>query len=51
TPKYVVPLRAGVFYDPAPAEGKVDNFYGFSFGSGITFKRFAFDVAYQYRFG
>lgn len=48
---YVVPLRAGVFYDPGPAEGSPDSYYGVALGSGIGFKRFSFDVAYQYRFG
>jgi len=48
---YVIPLRAGVFYDPAPAEGSPDDFYGFSLGSGITLGRYVFDIACQYRFG
>ena len=48
---YVVPLRGGLFYDPAPAEGNPDDFYGFSLGSGISFGRFVFDMAYQHRFG
>jgi long-subunit fatty acid transport protein len=47
----VIPLRAGVFYDPEPAEGGPDNFYGFSIGSGIAYKNIVYDVAYQYRFG
>jgi len=51
TPKYIIPVRAGVFYDPAPAEGSPDDYYGFSLGSGITVGRFVFDIAYQYRFG
>jgi len=50
-PKYVIPLRGGIFYDPAPAEGSPDDFYGFSIGSGIAKGRFVFDIAYQYRFG
>ena len=50
-PKYVIPLRAGVFYDPAPAEGSPDDYFGFSLGSGIAYGRFIFDIAYQYRFG
>ena len=50
-PNYVVPLRGGVFYDPAPAEGSPDDFYGFSLGSGFAKGRFIFDIAYQYRFG
>lgn len=50
-PKYTVPVRAGVFYDPAPAKGSPDNYYGFSLGSGIGYGRFIFDIAYVYRFG
>jgi long-subunit fatty acid transport protein len=49
--KYLIPLRGGLFYDPAPAEGSPDDYYGFSLGSGITGERFSFDIAYQYRFG
>jgi len=49
--QYIVPLRAGVFYDPEPAEGSPDDFYGFSLGSGVAYKQFVFDMAYQYRFG
>jgi long-subunit fatty acid transport protein len=48
---YVIPLRAGLFYDPAPASGSPDNYFGFSLGSGIAYGRFIFDIAYQYRFG
>ena len=51
TTKYVIPLRAGIFFDPAPAEGRPDDFYGLSIGSGIAKGRFVFDIAYQYRFG
>jgi long-subunit fatty acid transport protein len=51
TPKYIIPLRAGLFYDPAPAEGSPDDFFGFSIGSGIAVGRWIFDMAYQYRFG
>lgn len=50
-PTYVIPLRAGVFYDPAPAEGSPDKYYGFSLGTGLARGRFVFDIAYQYRFG
>lgn len=49
--KHVVPLRFGLFYDPAPADGHPDDYYGFSLGSGITFGPVIFDIAYQYRFG
>jgi len=50
-PNYVIPLRGGIFYDPAPAEGSTDDFYGLSLGSGIAYRQFIFDIAYQYRFG
>jgi len=46
-----IPLCAGVFYDPEPAPGNPDDFFGFSIGSGINFGDFRFDLAYQYRFG
>ncbi len=49
--KICVPLRAGVFYDSAPAEGSPDKYVGFSLGSGLYYKRYIFDIAYQYRFG
>ena len=48
---FVVPVRGGVFYDPAPAEGSPDDYYGFSLGSGIAFRKVVFDMAYQFRFG
>lgn len=47
----VIPLRAGLFYDPEPADGSPDNFWGVSVGSGICYKQFVYDIAYQYRFG
>ena len=46
-----VPLRAGLFYDPEPSEGSPKDFFGFSIGSGISYRRFVFDVAYQLRYG
>lgn len=48
---YVIPLRAGIFYDPAPADGSPDDYYGFALGSGIAYGRFIFDIAYQFRMG
>jgi photosystem II stability/assembly factor-like uncharacterized protein/long-subunit fatty acid transport protein len=47
----VIPIRAGFFYDPEPSEGSPEDFYGFAVGSGIAYKRFIFDVAYQFRWG
>jgi len=49
--KIAVPLRAGIFYDPAPAEASPDEYYGFSLGVGLAYKSFIFDLAYQFRFG
>ncbi len=40
-----------MFYDPAPAVGTPDDYYGFSLGAGLALNRFVFDMAYQYRFG
>lgn len=52
TPKSIVPLCLGLFYDPAPAEGDPDDFFGFTIGSGFSDgEHFTFDIAYQYRFG
>lgn len=48
---YIVPLRAGAFIDPAPADGKPDDTYGLSIGTGIAFRTMVFDVAYQKRWG
>ncbi len=50
--QYTIPVRAGIFYDPAPQQGSPDDIYGFSLGSGfVWYDKFSFDVAYQYRFG
>jgi len=49
--KMVIPLRAGVFYDPEPSEKNPDDFMGISLGTGIAYKGMVYDVAYQYRFG
>ncbi len=51
TSKFVIPLRAGLFYDPAPAEGSPDDFFGYSLGSGFATGRFEFDLAFQQRIG
>lgn len=45
----VVPVRAGLFYDPEPSAGSGKKYYGISVGSGVAYKRFVFDVAYQFR--
>lgn len=52
TKNYLFPLCFGAFYDPAPAQGNPDDFFGFTMGSGVAHKKyFTFDIAYQYRFG
>ncbi len=48
---YLIPVRAGIFYDPAPSEQGSDDFYGFSLGSGFTMDKYIFDVGYQLRYG
>lgn len=50
-PRYTIPLRGGVFYDPAPAKGSCDNYFGLSLGSGLAYGKYIFDIAFQYRFG
>lgn len=50
-PNMVIPLRGGFFYDPAPAEGGSDPYFGFSLGSGIGIGRYILDIAYQVRLG
>lgn len=47
--KVIIPVRGGLFYDPRPSLDDPTDVYGFSVGSGITFKRFSLDVAYQFR--
>jgi long-subunit fatty acid transport protein len=50
-PKFIIPGRAGVFYDPEPGDNGTDHFFGFSLGSGIAVKQFLFDMAYEFRTG
>jgi len=58
----VIRFRGGTFYDPVPAEGSPDDYFGFSFGTGFVKKNsnaqstfyddlYSLDIAYQYRFG
>lgn len=49
--KTVIPVRGGIFYDPEPSEGSPEDFYGISFGSGISICDLIIDAAYQYRWG
>ncbi len=50
-PNYVVPIRGGLFYDPEPARGEQDDYYGASFGLGLAYKQLIVDMAYWYRWG
>ncbi|ETR69134.1 MAG: long-chain fatty acid transport protein [Candidatus Magnetoglobus multicellularis str. Araruama] len=50
-PAYRIPFRCGLFYDPAPSNGSVDDYWGFSSGSGFISGNIEFDMAYQYRKG
>ncbi|MFH0924782.1 MAG: outer membrane protein transport protein [bacterium] len=45
----VIPARAGIFYDPEPSRNGTDDFYGLALGSGIAYKKYIFDLAYQLR--
>ncbi len=48
---YILSLRAGMFYDPAPVKGGHDDYYGISLGGGVVRKEgWAFDIAYQFRY-
>lgn len=49
--KTVIPVRGGVFYDPEPSEDSSEDFYGFSFGTGVSLGDVVIDAAYQYRWG
>lgn len=49
--KTVIPVRGGIFYDPEPSEGSPEEFYGISFGSGISIGDLIIDASYQYRWG
>jgi long-subunit fatty acid transport protein len=49
--KMTIPVRAGFSYDPEPGFSKVDDYFGFSVGSGISYGKYAFDISYQYRWG
>jgi long-subunit fatty acid transport protein len=47
----VIPVRAGIFYDPEPSEGNPEDYYGVSLGSGFMWGNMVLDAAYQYRWG
>ena len=49
--KTVIPLRAGLFYDPQPSEKHPDDFFGFTLGTGIMIGNVVIDWAYVFRYG
>lgn len=50
-PKYIIPVRGGVFYDPEPARKRPDDYYGVAAGTGLVFEPVVLDVSYWYRWG
>jgi long-subunit fatty acid transport protein len=49
--RVILSSRLGLFYDPEPARGQPNDFFGFGLGAGITAGPVALDWAFQYRFG
>ena len=49
--KTVIPVRAGVFYDPEPSEKNPQDFWGVALGTGVSIGDLIFDCAYQFRYG
>ena len=50
--KYIIPLRWGIGYDPAPAVNGVDDFYTINLGIGLQLlRKVSFDIAYEFRWG
>lgn len=47
----IIPIRAGVFYDPEPSNQHPRDFFGFAVGSGVSLGQFIVDAAYQFRYG
>ncbi|HUT52560.1 MAG TPA: outer membrane protein transport protein [bacterium] len=50
-PGYVVPIRGGFFYDPEPAAGAPDDYYGVAVGTGLARGPLILDLTYWYRWG
>ena len=51
TERAIIPLRAGVFYDPEPSHRSPDDYAGLSVGSGYVSESFSVDFSYTWRFG
>ena len=50
-PEFVIPLRAGIYYDPQPSPDGSEDIYGFSLGTGLTYENLVFDLAYTFDWG
>ncbi len=50
-PRFVVPVRAGLYYDEQPARHLPDLFRGVTIGSGFVYKWLVVDLTYFYRAG
>ena len=49
---YFIPIRGGLFYDPAPGDNQSNEFWGVTVGTGLTKnQKYSVDIAYQYRYG
>jgi len=48
---FVVPVRAGLFYESLPTNEGLNDCYGISFGFGYVTKKYAVDIAWQFRVG
>ena len=46
--KSAIPLRAGLFHDPEPAEDDPLDFYGISLGAGLSRSRYSIDLANRF---
>ncbi len=50
--QFIVPLRAGIGYDPGPSEHDADEFFTMNIGTGVQlFERINIDLAYEFRWG
>lgn len=47
--KIIIPIRGGFYWEPEPTEGSPEDFFGLTFGTGISRNDFSLDFAYQYK--
>ncbi len=45
----VLAMRGGLFLDQEPSQDDTKDFYGITLGTGVSYKKYVFDLAYQYR--